>query len=478
MSYPIDFPGIKFREAQPNITATQAAQGRANLHIGNPGGVDSSGAGFSLDVGLPASSDLHLAFEFPLGLAHGGAAQRSLFGTASAFAGGVWCVMGNTGALIINENGGSNTTVFGTIPAGARYLQIGYASASRTFTAWADGYLVGTATRFNTDVLNPLKYILGAWAVVGLSVNTTCRCIRIFNRALTTDERAAVMRGETPAGLAHPTFVPQTAPIQFGSGLIGTPSGQTTTSCNFLATATADGYIYGNSANAYPVLVGQQIRLTWDMTVTGGTLSSVQAAGWENNGFNIGITGPLVSASNVGTRYTATMTVATAPATSFFGVRLGGVLNGMNIAVTNFTTERLGTVADYRPGNVLHSGKWIDSSPNCYDLIPVAGITPLNPIAASTRAFTGTLTASLPGLGAGGFNEVTPIIASTDPAYASVRLGDVTHVTFASVPPTGVYIRGGVNATANGQVTVALSSTDEDAQTLTTVPVSVTHIIK
>ncbi|MEN9631955.1 MAG: Concanavalin A-like lectin/glucanase superfamily [Verrucomicrobiota bacterium] len=138
-----------------------------------------------------------------------------------------------------------------------------------------------------------------------------------------------------------------------------------------------------------------------------------------------------------------------------------------------------GAVASYQPGDVVPSGRWRDSSGNFFDLLPAGlGVTPLNPIEFYTRVFPGTVTATLPGLDAGGYNEASPLVASTSPALAAVQAGDVVSVSFDAAPPGGVYIRASQKAPSAGQVPVLLGGPPESAPlVISSVPVTVTHIV-
>lgn len=449
MSYPIDFPGIKFREAQPYITPGQAAQSRANMHIGNPGGVRMVGGNY---LGGHALSGVRAPYEV---IWYGLPQDGSFINLVNSGGGRIGAQVVGGFIRLILDNVPDGTPL--AIPTELTYFSLRY-----------DGALGYELKNLNTGAVAagahgyyPVATRGDGWIVAFTGV---VKWSRIFNVGdITADERAAVMRGETPEVLARrggSIAVSSFAVVVGGTALTAvTSSGWTQNK-----TATIQ---YITASPGFQVVAGRQYRFEGTQTQYGINYVYLDGAGNNqgNNGFAVGASGAFSGTFTAVSTGTSALTFQT-------------VSNAVNYTVSAVVFSEIGTVADYRPENVLRSGKWPDASGNCFDLTPGAGITALDPIEAHTRTFAGTITASLPGLGAGGFNEVTPIVASADPAYAAVQLGDVTHVTFASVPPTGVYIRGGVNATANGQVTVALSSTDEDAQTLTTVPVTVTHISK
>lgn len=399
---------VRYDAAQPSITPAQQAQARANIGVVTAGGVAySSGTHTSSITTLPSEGSLFVDF------------------TTANTALGVGFIVSNVnndagyGNISLNVEADGRLVAYicsgvpsewtritapaGTIEPGKRYSVV-FNFAPGSVVLYINGAAVGTTsgntyTRFTS---NPFGALLVGRTYGGTPFHFagTITTAHIFNRALTADERAAVMRGEVPAAkdvggvssfAMSGTWTELNSPAASGV-TINTNAGGVLD----VASTAAPNYYFscGSGAdNTAPLVkVGRTIRLRYKLTVTSGTVYYIPTQGGGGIGYTAGL-----NIAVAGTSVTVDLTVdATRTAGGGIGLRL--YFGTATFRLENVSLEILGTVARYEPENVTSLGRWLDSSGNGYDLIPGAGITPLKPqpVQVRTAAFTFDMTGTVP----------------------------------------------------------------------------------
>lgn len=340
---------VRFDVAQPSITPAQQQTARTNIGVVTAGGVAAMAGEMTPATGIAATDFSAYAHT-----------EGSVTGVLLRIvhAGGTYDVLGDDAR-------------FGT----AKSRGVEYYAASGQLIFFANGVAHATTQALSAGSVVISKVLSAATG--------TLRSSAIFNRALTAEERSAVMRGEVPAALAKAAITrtnPNATLSGWGPATSSNPTDVTVSGADL-------GYpTYVGFGTTSAVVVGEVYRFSF-------TTSNPPAGGMTINGivFNdgsFGVTqGPAVAAiHDGGNKWHIDVAITTAGASSMFVLQLSWS-GTVTQAFTGFRVERIGTVARYEPENVTSLGRWLDSSGNGYDLIPGSGITPLKPQPRQRRGF-------------------------------------------------------------------------------------------
>lgn len=174
-----------------------------------------------------------------------------------------------------------------------------------------------------------------------------------------------------------------------GGGL--TLSNVTASSFDF-ASIASDGFIFADANAVIYLKKGQKLKVTFNLTKTSGDVRGLPGFVLWNYSWFEAYTPVLGEGYNE--------VVLECPATGWHACSISqhngvwGNAYPITFSVTDITIDAIGTVASYKPENVLKTGKWIDTSGNAYDLTPQdneqnGGIHAKRPIPSYTRSIRG-----------------------------------------------------------------------------------------
>lgn len=382
-------------------TPAEQAQGRANLGIGQPGGVALAGdAGAAAGFGYPSSIPLSPEFEVIVSCRRNPVDARRRAVVAFTHSGG------QATLSFGHPFGGSEEVYVGisdiydlpAIPLSDNSIKtIGFGRDAVGWFVWCNGQLTritGLTTEIPVSVDRVCGGVFGGYGQFCGDV----KAVRIVNRPLSGSERAAVMREEWPAALAH-------------RGVELTTTGWSAAYDYVLSSVTANGFTcaYAGASFSFaspsaPMIpsmfrANRPLRITCDVTLNSGSASNLPGmALFNGESFQANTPLPLVVGRNE-------LLVPDGPGTDTYLIfsnhpGVWGNSGACNYTVSNIRMEELGTVARHEPDQVTSIGSWFDSSGNGRHLVPTGnnrGVTPLNPQPKRTRHMRWLLNFAAPG---------------------------------------------------------------------------------
>lgn len=215
-----------------------------------------------------------------------------------------------------------------------------------------------------------------------------------FNRATTDEERHSICSGYIPESLSRRGWVNKSLFNNPTAGAAGWTAYPTISWNGVNLSVTATTGVPGTCGFRYSDLdirEGDIIEVCGNITTATGQINAIQSL--LADGFSSPLQYNLAVTGNFSMKYTV------GRGEQFFAIRNLNYSSGPTaLTIQNLKIRVIGTLLRFEPKNILRSGRWIDTSGNCNDLIKASNtIGPqevFNPLSSYTRSYKMTLPSS------------------------------------------------------------------------------------